>query len=50
MKWGTRAKALYAVAGGFREISRDDFENRERRFLAYDALYAYCSSRLVRGA
>ncbi len=43
--WG-----LYAVASGFREISRDDFENMERQFPVYDALYAYCRSGLTRGA
>ena len=43
--WG-----LYAVASGFREISRDDFENMERQFPVYDALYAYCRSGLERGA
>jgi hypothetical protein len=42
--WG-----LYAVASGFREISRDDFENMERQFPVYDALYAYCRSGLARG-
>lgn len=35
--WG-----LYAVASGFREISRDDVENMARQFPVYDALYAYC--------
>ena len=43
--WG-----LYAIASGFREISRDDFENMERQFPVYDALYAYCKSGLARGA
>ena len=43
--WG-----LYAVASGFREISHDDFENMERQFPVYDALYAYCRSGLTRGA
>ena len=43
--WG-----LYAVASGFREISRDDAENMERQFPVYDALYAYCRSGLTRGA
>jgi hypothetical protein len=43
--WG-----LYAVASGFREISRDDFENMGRQFSVYDALYAYCRSGLKRGA
>jgi len=40
--WG-----LYAVASGFREISRDDFENMARQFPVYDALYAYCRARLT---
>ena len=35
--WG-----LYAVASGFREIARDDFENMALQFPVYDALYAYC--------
>ena len=43
--WG-----LYAVASGFREISRDDFENMERQFPVYDALYAYCRSGMPHGA
>lgn len=43
--WG-----LYAVASGFREISRDDFENMERQLPVYDALLAYCRSGLARGA
>jgi len=43
--WG-----LYAVASGFREVSRDDFENMERQFPVYDALYAYCRSGLAHGA
>ncbi|MGH7419490.1 MAG: chromate resistance protein ChrB domain-containing protein [Candidatus Rokuibacteriota bacterium] len=37
--WG-----LYAVASGFREISRDDFDNMALQFPVYDALYAYCHS------
>ena len=43
--WG-----LYAVASGFRDISCDDFENLERQFPVYDALYAYCRSGLPSGA
>ncbi len=43
--WG-----LYAVASGFREISRDDYENMSRQFPVYDALYAYCQERVRRGA
>jgi len=37
--WG-----LYAIASGFREISRDDFDNMALQFPVYDALYAYCRS------
>lgn len=40
--WG-----LYAVASGFREIAHDDHENLERQLPVYDALYAYCRSRLA---
>jgi hypothetical protein len=38
---------LYAVASGFREISRDDHENMARQFPVYDALYAFCRGRGV---
>ena len=37
---------LYALASGFREISKDDHENMARQFPAYDALYALCRARL----
>jgi hypothetical protein len=37
---------LYAVASGFREIARDDHDNMARQFAVYDALYAFCRSRL----
>jgi hypothetical protein len=36
---------LYAAASGFREITRDDFDNMARQFPMYDALYAYCQAR-----
>jgi hypothetical protein len=36
------AGGLYAVASGFREITRDDFANMRLQFPVYDALYAYC--------
>ena len=36
---------LYAVASGFRNIARDDFDNIARQFPVYDALYAYCRAR-----
>ncbi len=39
--WG-----LYAIASGFRDTSGDDHENLARQFPVYDALYAYCRSRL----
>lgn len=33
---------LYAVASGFRAITKDDVENMARQFPVYDALYAFC--------
>ena len=36
---------LYAVASGFRNITRDNFDNMARQFPVYDALYAYCRAR-----
>jgi hypothetical protein len=36
---------LFAVASGFREISRDDHENLRLQFPAYDALYRFCQER-----
>ncbi len=33
---------LKALAQGFREISKNDFENIKLQFPAYDAFYAYC--------
>jgi hypothetical protein len=33
---------LEALALGFRENARDDFDNMRLQFPAYDALYAYC--------
>jgi hypothetical protein len=38
---------LYALASGFREIARDDQDNMARQFPAYDALFAYCQSRIA---
>jgi len=37
---------LYAAATGFQAISRDDFDNMTRQFPMYDALYAFCRSRV----
>jgi hypothetical protein len=41
---------LEAAANGFREISRDDFENMKLQFPLYDALYKHCQLRLQRRA
>lgn len=38
---------LYAVATGFQAIARDDFDNMEKQFPVYDALYDYCRVRLT---
>jgi hypothetical protein len=38
---------LYAVASGFRNIARDDFDNMAKQFPVYDALYEYCRARLA---
>jgi len=37
---------LYAVATGFQALAKDDFDNMAKQFPAYDALYAYCRSKL----
>jgi len=37
---------LFAIAGGFRRISRDDFDNMKKQFPVYDALYAYCKMKV----
>jgi hypothetical protein len=38
---------LYAVATGFQAIARDDFDNMEKQFPVYDALYDYCRARVT---
>jgi hypothetical protein len=35
---------LEAIAEGFRQITKDDFDNISKQFYLYDALYAYCST------
>jgi hypothetical protein len=40
------SRGLYALATGFQATSKDDFDNMARQFPAYDALYAYCRTRL----
>jgi hypothetical protein len=37
---------LYAIARGFRQISKDDFDNMKHQFAVYDALYAYCKTKV----
>jgi len=39
---------LEAIADGFRQITKDDFDNISKQFSVYDALYAYCNSKLAR--
>jgi len=36
---------LYAYALGFRQISKDDYDNMRLQFPAYDALYAFCKTK-----
>jgi hypothetical protein len=38
---------LEAIAEGFRQITKDDFDNMDKQFHVYDALYAYCKSKLA---
>lgn len=42
------AAGLKAMADGFQRIARDDHDNMEKQFPAYDALYAYCRGRTSR--
>jgi hypothetical protein len=37
---------LYALATGFQTIAKDDHDNMAKQFPAYDALYAYCRSKM----
>ncbi|MCS4538422.1 MAG: chromate resistance protein [Thaumarchaeota archaeon] len=36
------SNGLEAIAEGFRIVSKNDFENMEKQFPVYDALYAFC--------
>ncbi len=38
---------LYALATGFQAMAKDDHDNMTKQFPAYDALYAYCRSKLA---
>ncbi len=46
--WAPEGIGLEAIADGFRRISADDFENMQRQFAVYDALYAHCQARIAR--
>ena len=37
---------LYAYATGFQAMAKDDHDNMAKQFPAYDALYAYCQTRV----
>ncbi len=37
---------LAAIAEGFRGISKDDYDNMEKQFYVYDALYEFCKMRV----
>jgi hypothetical protein len=39
------AIGLEAIAEGFRQITKDDFDNMSKQFYVYDALYAYCKQK-----
>ncbi len=41
-----QSAGLDALAEGFRQISKDDFDNMSKQFHVYDALYAYCKWKL----
>lgn len=40
------SRGLEAMAEGFRLISKDDFENMEKQFAVYDALYTFCKMKI----
>jgi hypothetical protein len=42
-----QSAGLDAVAEGFRQIVKDDFDNMSKQFHVYDALYAYCKWKLL---
>jgi hypothetical protein len=37
---------LEAIAEGFGQITKDDFDNMSKQFYVYDALYAYCKAKI----
>jgi hypothetical protein len=42
----TESIGLEAIAEGFRQITKDDFDNMSKQFYVYDALYAYCKRKI----
>ncbi len=44
-----QSAGLVAIAEGFRQIAKDDFDNMSKQFPVYDALYASCQLKLVEG-
>jgi hypothetical protein len=41
------SSGLYALATGFQAMAKDDHDNMAKQFPAYDALYAYCRTRVA---
>jgi len=41
------SRGLEAIAEGFRQIAKDDFDNMSKQFYVYDALYAYCERKIA---
>lgn len=41
------SRGLEAFARGFRILSANDFDNFQRQFPMYDALYAYCAMKIA---
>jgi hypothetical protein len=44
----TESIGLEAIAEGFRQITKDDFDNMSKQFYVYDALYAYCKRKITK--
>jgi hypothetical protein len=43
----TESIGLEAIAEGFRQITKDDFDNMSKQFYVYEALYAYCERKIT---
>ena len=42
-----QSEGLVAIAEGFRLIMSDDFDNMEKQFPVYDALYSFCTLKVA---